>query len=252
MTFDNSFEASEARRAIEVPAELKVPEALQPTHDHMLPELTPEVIAELSNAGWFRVGLMVAIIDSSENILLLRHHESSKIPPDALGPLGETTKAVDDNITIVEQPLETLFRGIQEELGRRNPAKLDFWIHQAGGWVINQWPRGISYPKQYAAAISFPLFIPDRVKEHLLANPPSNEEVKGLEFVPLDEVYQIDDDKLRPGVKPWLKQLDSAGLLRLVPGAAALTKIDFSELYRAALDDLHLQPEIVQPSLPHI
>ena len=170
---------------------LAVPESLLPNRDLVLPKLTPEVLEELRDAGWSRVGLMVAFLDKEDNIMMLEHNIRQKNGHGALGPLGETSQ---HSGPIIEQPIETLYRGIQEELGIQHPERLELFMRPAGGWVVNQWPRGDDYPDQYACAISFPVFLSDSVKEYLLSIPHGTEEVGNLHFIPVDTVMEMPDN----------------------------------------------------------
>lgn len=216
---------------------LTVPNALHPTRGRALPELTAEVVEELAQAGWKTVGLMVAFADSEGNIMMLAHNGRDKNEPGALGPLGETSQC---SGPIIEQPIETLFRGIQEELGIQRPAELELWMHREDGWIINQWPRGKHYPGEYACAISFPVFMADSVKEYLLSIPHGTEEVGRLVFLPPEEIFAMPDWALRPGTKDWLKQLQSADLLTPGDKAENITRVSFLQIYGASLKDIEL------------
>lgn len=221
-----------------VASRFSVPESLKPDNTRPLPTLDIDSLGRLAESGWSRVGLMVAFTDSDGNIMLMNHNRRDKNSQGALGPLGETSKYAGP---IIEQPLETLYRGVQEELAVEQPADLGLWMYQAGGWVINQWPRGTSYPGQYACAISFPVFVPDAVKAHLLDIPRGTEEIGGVDFFAPGDILGMDDAKLRPGVKQWLTQLETSGLLD-PEHFNGLQPVDFSPIYSSALRDIDLQP----------
>lgn len=230
MTFEKNVETS---------ASLRIPDALQPDPELSLPALTPETLDSLREAGWSRVGLMVAIVDTDGNVLMLNHNGRDKNCQDDLGPLGETSQQAGP---VIEQPLETLFRGIQEELSVQQPAGLEMWMHERGGWVVNPWPRGDGFPGEYACAISFPVFVSDKTRDYLLSIPHGTEEINGIRgFLKPSEILDLDDTSLRPGVKAWLSQLSEAGLLDLSPDSG-LSKIDFSNIYAAGLDDIAFKP----------
>lgn len=221
----------------EKPFPLPVPESLLPGKNSTLPELKASTLEELKNAGWVRVGLMVAFVDSKGKIMMLEHNGNSKNGHGVLGPLGETSQ---HSGPIIEQPLETLYRGIQEEMGIQYPSNLELWMHQKDGWTINQWPRGVEYPNQYACAISFPIFLPDSVRDYLLSIPHGTEEVRNISFVSPEILMLMDETELRPGVKDWLRQLASANLLD--PNEKGdLHPIDFSGIYASALRDIELK-----------
>jgi hypothetical protein len=215
---------------------LTIPDALLPQADRTLPSLSQEVLEKLRGSGWKTVGLMVAFTDSTGNIMMLEHNGRDKNEPGALGPLGETSQC---SGPIVEQPAETLYRGIQEELGIQHPVELDFWMYRRAGWVVNEWPRGNAYQGEFACAISFPVFMPDSLKEYLLAIPHGTEEVGRMHFIDKETILAMEESRLRPGTKQWLTQLDQAGLF--VPEQyGALEQIDFSQIYEASLRDVEL------------
>ena len=112
-------------------------------------------------------------------------------------------------------------------------------MYQRAGWVINQWPRGNGYPGEFACAISFPVFLPDSVKEHLLAIPHGTEEVGKISFLNQDAILAMEESSLRPGTKQWLNQLGQAGLFDPAQHGT-LEQIDFSQIYEASLRDVEL------------
>jgi hypothetical protein len=162
--------------------ELKVPDSLLPSQGKTLPHIDLETLEELRANSWKRLGIMVPFIDSDMNLMMLKHNGRDKNSHGALGPLGETSQ---HSGVIIEQPLETLFRGMVEELGVERPQDLDLWMHGEAGWMIHQWPHGINAPGEYSSHV---------------------------------EATKL----LMPGIDTPLK------------------RIDFSELYRASLQDIEL------------
>jgi len=215
---------------------LSIPESLLPNPDEQFPTLDFEVLQDLEAQGWQRIGLMVAFVTSDGAVMMLGHHARDKNTEGALGPLGETSK---QSGPIIEQPIETLYRGLQEELAVQEPAGLELWTYAHGGWVINQWPRGYQHPGQYACAISFPVFISDETKETLLSSLRATEEIGSLQFATPEVILEAEDETLRPGVKGWLTQMRDAGLLD--PASyGPLTPLSFSTIYEASLSDIVL------------
>jgi len=182
---------------------------------------------------------MVALADEATGeIAMISHVGRDKNKPNALGPLGETSQQAGP---VIEQPLETLYRGIGEELGIKEPQSLGLRIAKSEGWVINQWPRGINYPEEYACAISFAAFMPRGLLQHLVAGPHGNDEANGLRAMHPEVVMQTAEEHLRPGVKGWLAQLQRGMLLD--PDARPLVEVDFSGVYQTALQDIDLLPK---------
>ena len=214
-----------------------VPEVLLPSSESRLPILTLETVTELAASGWSRVGLMTAFIDPQDRILLLRHHGRAKNEAGVFGPLGETSQHAGPDI---EQPAETLYRGIIEELGIERPEQLSLKIRRAGGWVINAWPRGNKFPGEVSCAISFPVFMDKGTTELITSLPHGNEEIDGVTMMAPEDILAMEERCLRPGVKNWLAQLSTAGLLER-PCPSEQVAIDFSPVFRAAMHDIDLQ-----------
>ena len=223
-------------RRTDTEPQLVVPGALQPQPGLILPQLTFDTLEELRNNGWSTLGTMVALTDPSGDVMLLEHKGRGKNLSGAWGPLGETSQRSDSDI---EQPIETLFRGIQEELGVQYPKELNLSVRPSGGWVINQGPRGNDQRDKYVCAISFPIFIPSSTRAYLESFTHGSEEISDLRFVAPDDIMAMDEESLRPGVKGWLSQLISTGLL--VRGThEPIQLLDFSEVPDASLYDVQL------------
>lgn len=223
------------RQSVKPSKKLAVPESLQPSPERQLPLLDMNVLQELSEAGWKRVGIMVAVVDSVNDILMLNHNGRGKNGHGVLGPLGETSQS---SGPIIEQPLETLYRGMREELGEERPDTMALRIHRIGGWVINQWPVGTAHPGEFACAISFPVFINDAVRAALHARNLGTKEVAGAQFMSVEQIESCDPEDLRPGVHEWLGAIVDSGLLE--SGESALTTVDFTSLYATSLQDIEL------------
>jgi hypothetical protein len=214
--------------------QLKVPETLLPDSDfsRALPLLDDRLVEELRGSGWSKLGIMVAVIDSDGRILMLRHRVSDKSSEGMLGPLGETTKSTpkeDGFPLLIEQPLETLYRGLIEETAVEDPTSLELYIHKSGGWEVNQWPRGIQYPDEFNCAISFPVFVTDEVKDRILAIQSRTEEIDGATFVYPHEIMGDNLEAYRPGVQSWLAQLTQSDLINPI-GRGGLEAVNFTQV----------------------
>lgn len=188
----------------------RVPLEIQCQYDTSLPALSPEVLGSLTAAGWQRVGIMAAIVDSAGDVMMLHHRAGEKCPAGALGPLGETSQ---QNDSTIEQPSATLLRGLQEEIGL-TVAPSELFIPSRRGWHINAWPHGHNNPNEFSAAISFPVFINDSLRRAITSNTSSSTEISGRRsFMSPDAVLGQPDDKLRLGVRSWLNGLLERGSL---------------------------------------
>lgn len=214
---------------------LSVPDNLLPSAGKLLPELDIETLDALSKYGWKRIGILAVFIDTDMNVMMLKHNGRDKNQHNALGVLGETSQ---QSGPVVEQPMETLFRGIEEELGVSRPQDLDLWMHQEAGWLINQWPLGNS-PDEFGCGIAFPIFVTDTAKTRLLSFQHGTDEISGIEFIASQNVLSAEDQMLRPGVKNLLNQMDAAQLL-MPRDDISLCPVDFTSLYSASLQDISL------------
>jgi hypothetical protein len=215
-------------------ATIEAPRTLTPQHnpEAQLPLIPSDILDISRDLGWVGVGIMVALVTVNEEVLLLKGRETLKYREGTLGPLGETTKQSDgiNGIPpIVEQPLQTLFRGIKEELGVSEPATLGLKMQTVGAWAINQWPRGDSYPNQWNCAISFVVHVPPKSASLLRTIDPHNDEVMGLVGRQVDDVLADNPDNYRLGTQNWLAQLKHTNLLS--SAACDLRTIDFSSVF---------------------
>lgn len=208
----------------ETRGELAVPTSLQPGSElgRQLPALDLATLDQLRHNGWHNIGIMVAIVDPDGRVMMQHHARREKNGHGVLGPLGETTKSMG---SAIEQPAETLYRGFKEETGIMSPQELGITLHAQDGWRINQWPNSDTYRHRFSCAIAFPAFLPPEGYEYLLDQFVPNEETYQLEFLEPGEILDMDPEKLRRGVQPWLKQLVEADLLT-VDGLTQLAPVD--------------------------
>ncbi|MBC7581318.1 hypothetical protein H7097_00430 [Aeromicrobium sp.] len=223
--------------------ELAVPHSLQSEPGKILPTLSYETISQLTEAGWSKVGLIVPLITRDSNLLMFKHNEvvqttngKKKVRHGMLGPLGETSKGVHP---VIEQPLETLHRGIEEETGTREPSTLGLRARTIGGWFVNHWPVGVEFPDEYACAICPPIYVPPAAEERLLAHQTGNEEISGIYAMSPSDIKDTDPARLRPGVIGWLAQLEATDFLKW-PGDRT-REVDFSSVFASGMTDLDLQ-----------
>lgn len=195
------------------PALHLVPEDLLPeTTDESLPTLTTEHLRYLQAAGWSRIGILAAVINSKRQILMLEHAISGKNLEGALGPLAETTRVWNHakGVWHIEQPLTTLRRSFQEELGVPDPQRLGLRARRVGAWTLSFWPSGNGGNESFGFAICPVISVPDESAAQVsgLVN---TKEVRGAEFMGLDEIRATGN--LRPGTQEWLDRLVVSGLL---------------------------------------
>lgn len=217
--------------------ELVIPDVLQPAPGLILPPLSFETVTELREAGWSRVGLLVPLITHAGRLLILKHNKSDKADEGMLGPLGETSK---EALPVIEQPLETLERGLREELGVKEPAHLGIKMRAESGWFTHAWPRGVNYPGEYACAISPAVYVPELAESALLSRKHGNEEICGLAVMTPEEVLDTAEHRLRPGMPDWITKLCESGFMHW-PHESESRILDFSSVFSAGLVDLDLQ-----------
>lgn len=220
--------------------ELAIPDTLHPEAGRVLPSLSFDTITQLSDSGWSRIGLMVPLITRASRLIMLQHNETTKTTAGMIGPLGETSKGVHP---VIEQPLETLHRGLREETGTREPQTLGLRMRTSGGWFINRWPVGIAYPDSYALAICPPVYVPPHTEERLLSHGHSNDEVNKMHVMSPNDIKDTPVEQLRPGVLEWLAQLEDTTDFMEWPGKDRSREIDFSSVFASVMVDLDLQME---------
>lgn len=215
---------------------LAIPTELLPATGRLLPSLSHHTINRLTETGWSRVGLVVPLITRAGKLLMFEHKETFKSREGMLGPLGETSKGIHP---VIEQPLETLHRGIGEETGTREPHTLGLRMRDEGGWFINRWPVGVLQLDEYACAVCPPVYVPPSTEDRLLAQRHINDEVQSIQAMSPDEIRDTDPAMLRPGVLGWLTQLESTDFLEW-PGERS-RMIDFSSVFASSMVDLDLR-----------
>lgn len=179
----------------------------------MLPHFEPETLSRLKRDGWARLGLVAAVLDERQHLLMLSHKQSDKTPAGALGPLAETSQISQptEGSPQVETVAHTLARGIKEELGVSDPSELELTGRRFGAWLLNAWPVGTQYATETALAICPVVHISKERRESLLDTFTETEEIDGIKFMPLDDVAT--EKAVRPGTHAWLKSVGASDLL---------------------------------------
>ncbi len=196
------------------PDRLSVPACLRPElASDMLPTLEVPDLAAIQRAGWRRVGIVAAVVDPQQRILMLEHKGSDKSLPRALGPLAETTdvRVEDGKVTIVESTMQTLARSIDEELGVQDPTTLGLRARRVGAWILHEWPVGIAYPGQSALAVCPIVHIGDNQRDKLLDVFHETDEITDICFKTWDEIVAC--KSVRPGTHGWLLAVVASGLI---------------------------------------
>jgi hypothetical protein len=178
----------------------------------MLPVISPEDLTTVRVSGWARVGIVAAIIDDRDRLLMLDHHPNDKLAESALGPLAETSQAFRDEGNLhIESAVQTLARGIREELGLADPGTLDLQAQPVGAWITSTWPVGDRHEQQQALAICPIVHIGPRQREALLDTFKPTEEIQAVRFInPADIVAE---HRTRPGTAAWLGNVMASRLL---------------------------------------
>ncbi len=157
------------------------------------------------------MGVMAAIVDPKDRLLVLEHEGSDKAPDGAYGPLGETSriKRAADEI-FVESTEQTLGRGVQEELNKV-PSDLKLRSKKIGAWMIYNWPVGRSYEGQYAFAVAPVVHIDATEGERLIEEFEPTDEVRRISFRTMDEIKS--KENVRPGTHGWTEKIRESGLV---------------------------------------
>jgi hypothetical protein len=178
----------------------------------MFPAGSATDLTEMKQAGWARLGIVAAVVDDRQQLLMLTHQASAKSPHQALGPVAETTQRAREGRDVqIESTAHTLSRAILEELGVRDPSSLLLTARRAGAWALNRWPVGIRHPGQSALAVCPIVHIGAEAREQLLDTFTGTEEIQSIAF--MDPAAIVAHDNLRPGVHDWLNDIAATGQL---------------------------------------
>ena len=168
-----------------------------------LPVFDDSRLRMLHEEGWNRVGVLGLVLDSEGNALFLQHAASDKNPQGAWGTLGETSLTLKNNEEwVIENPLQTLIRGMQEELGV--PVSVnDIRMPERSPFFHMGWPVGTSDLNESAFAICPVVVISNELKTAILASGPT-EEIDYKIFAPLDTLAKA--EPMRHGTDIWIKR----------------------------------------------
>ncbi len=216
-----------------------VHDSLQPSRAlHMFPNVTINDLRELQAAGWSRVGIVAAVINEAQQILMLEHAESDKNPEGALGPLAETTlvRSV-NNQWQVEDTITTLYRCFREELGITNPEQVGLAARKIGAWTLNRWPVGGERHKdKFALAVCPVITVPEQTVTRI-GRFINTHEIRRAYFMKPEQILDINN--VRPGTHQWLIDIISSGLLNTP--SEEKTEVDFSHLEAYGWRDAKLE-----------
>lgn len=192
-----------------------VPKSLHQTRGFMdFPRLAPEDLKSLQDLGWSRVGVAAIFVNPKNEILVLKHQpDGDKILGIQYGVLSETSRVLHGGnySDSIEQPLETLLRGVKEELGI-NLRQINALVPTTNPWIFSQeWPVGGKHGTERIFAICSVIFV-DETSAKLLVKQyrKGNKEIAAANFMTLDMIPSL---PLRDGTRESLDQIYSSGLL---------------------------------------
>lgn len=182
-----------------------------------LPSPSAGDLRVLRAQGWSRFGIVAAVVDDRQRIMMLSHRGSAKVPIGALGPMAETAQigCIEGRVA-VETTQDTLARALREELGQDNPTKVALRARHAGSWELNFWPVGTNFGAQRAFAVCPIVHITGEQRERLQDEFVGTEEISALRFMAPDQIDECDN--IRPGTRAWLGTVAASPLLELRPG----------------------------------
>jgi len=168
------------------------------------PQFDPQYLRILQASGYLALGTVSVISSFSEGaqkILMLHHREyDQKIQPGgAWGLPAETARGVyRDGQIQVESALQTMFRGLREEIG----IQVGFPALQAraiGAYTSCAWPRGY-YREGFAYGV-MPImhFVDPTEADKLVETYTPQDETDGLAFMTPEEIRALPETALRAG-----------------------------------------------------
>lgn len=185
-------------------------EALMPTPDG-------RELERMQLEGLFRYGIIGVILNRNHELLLLEHCESDKTEGGMWGPLGETSliHAYGDGSVTVEPTINTLYRGMHEEL-LVDATQYEIHAPSNMAYFDTTWPVGKQYPGQTGAARS-PIVVVDGALEEAIIQGPPSKEISDKQFMALDDAIDFAYDAtinepalVRPGALDWLLRVSDA------------------------------------------
>jgi hypothetical protein len=187
------------------------PALLRPENaNSVFPSLDVGALRAIRDCGWKVVGIVAALVDEQQRLLMLRHKGSEKTPDGAWGPLAETSQfSVSQGVVqVVEGVDDTISRAGSEELGI-DLSLSGVSVKRFGSWLLNSWPVGVSYPGQQAYAVCPFLYVDSGV----CAGFAETQEIEGYSFMRPDEI--MNGRSLRSGTEGWLRSVLRSGLVGL-------------------------------------
>jgi hypothetical protein len=193
--------------------QLIIPDHLDPgVSEASLPAPTAADLTDLKYAGWSHVGIVAALVDDRQRILMLQHRPSDKTPSGAWGPLAETTQlARTETGAQVERTIDTLARGLREEVSVADPSRLEVAARYVGSWVVNRWPVGGRHVGQFALALCPVVHVSRGVRQELENMYRPNNETSSMAFMDPEQIAAL--DHVRFGTHTWLRQVMGSGLV---------------------------------------
>jgi hypothetical protein len=198
----------------EVPVDYGLPQGLRPElASDTFPRVSVPDLSQLKRTGWARFGIVAAVVDEQQRIMMLEHRPSDKTPAGALGPLAETSQlARTRNGLQVEHAAETLARGFKEELGT-DPTQLQLVAKKVGSWALNSWPVGALYTNQQAFAVCPVVRVGAEQRDRLVGEFTGTDEISAVRFMTTDEIRR--QENVRTGTHAWLGDVAASGLMEV-------------------------------------
>ena len=177
-----------------------------------LPSLDHADVRHIGRSGVARLGIVVAILDHHQRLLVLEHKRSNKSPAGSIGPLGETAQmGHNGSIMVVETTAHTLSRGMREEISIDAPQELQLRAKRRGAWLLHRWPVGTGFAGQTALAIC-PVVQLEKGEDEVIKDLyTETEETRRVAFLPVNDVFA--NKQVRPGTHAWLQAVARSGLM---------------------------------------
>lgn len=190
-----------------------IPGEISPTEVLEAPIPTPDTkdLYRMHQDGMYRYGIIAAIMNQNNEILMLEHCASDKTEGGMWGPLGETSLVhLGLNKEIALEPTTTtLRRGIQEEL-LVDIAQFGVQTYRDKPFFDTTWPVGLAYPGQIGAARS-PIVVVGEELEAAIMQAPASDEISDKQFMDINDALDFandaelaDEPSVRPGAQQWL------------------------------------------------
>lgn len=225
-------------RELDAPSGASTPLISDVTHPGTFFELDSFTLERARQAGYEKIGVGIALLNSAGEILVIDHKGSSKLVDHTLGITSETVTFDIENPGRAEPIIRTIGRCLLDEVSL-NPVTTHVTTKLDGAYTLTDWPVGNRSLGQKLLGINVALLLDGPAAERVAHLEP-NQETYGAYFVDREQLTRQGwSGNLRPGTQDCLHSLGEAGLLEVLEISEARLVFPDDD-YSAAGEDIRL------------